>query len=121
MKLVSQLSKETGVSIPTIRFYEKLGLFKGSKKEGVTSNNYSYYDEEVVEKLELIRDAKSAGFTLSEITELIDAWYSKKISKQEKLEILDRKLAQIDDKIKELICVKEQIAYLKSEVEEHDC
>lgn len=121
MKLVSQLAKETGVSIATIRFYEKLGLFAGQKKEGVKSNNYSYYDDEVVEKLELIRDAKAAGFTLSEIRELIDAWYSKKITKSEKLVILDDKLLQIDVKIKELVAVKEHIAFLKSEVEEHDC
>ncbi|MDI1234178.1 MAG: MerR family transcriptional regulator [bacterium] len=121
MKLINQLSKETGLPIATIRFYEKSGLFKGQKKKGITTNNYTYYDDEVTEKLDLIRDAKSVGFTLSEIKELIDAWYNKRISKPKKMEILDAKLAQINDKIKELNAVKKQINYLKREVEKYDC
>ena len=121
MKLISQLSKETGIPIATIRFYEKSGLFSGKKKEDVKSNNYTFYDDEVVNKLSLIKDAKSAGFTLSEIKELIDAWYSKKIAKPKKLAILDAKLVQIEERIMELKAVKKQIAFLKSEVEEKDC
>jgi MerR family copper efflux transcriptional regulator len=121
MKLINQLSKETGVPIATIRFYEKSGLFAGKKKADVKSNNYVYYDDEVVEKLALIRDAKSVGFTLAEIRELIDAWYSKKITKSEKLDILDKKLEQIDSKINELKAVKELISFFKIEVEQNDC
>ncbi len=121
MKLIHQLSKETGMPIATIRFYEKSGLFSGKKKDDVKSNNYTFYDDEVVDKLDLIRDAKSVGFTLAEIKELIDAWYSKRITKSIKLEILDRKLAQIEEKIKELKAVKKQIAFLKCEVEKYDC
>lgn len=121
MKLINQLSKETGIPIATIRFYEKSGLFSGKKKVEISSNNYTYYDDEVVDKLDLIRDAKSVGFTLSEIKELIDAWYNKQITKADKLAILDEKLLQIEVKINELKAVKKQIAFLKSEVEENDC
>ncbi len=121
MKLVHQLSKQTGIPIATIRFYEKSGLIKGFKNENVTSNNYTYYGEEVLEKLELINDAKSVGFTLAEIREIIDAWYSRQITKEEKLAILDKKLDQIETKIKELIDVKSRISDLKLEVEEYDC
>ena len=97
MKLINQLSKETGIPIATIRFYEKSGLFSGKKKIDVKSNNYTYYDDEVVDKLDLIRDAKSAGFTLSEIKELIGAWYSKRITKGKKISILENKLSQIEE------------------------
>jgi len=121
MLLINQLSKQTKVPIHTIRFYEKYGLFKGKKDDAKKSNNYTYYDNEVVEKLELIRDAKSVGFTLSEIKELIGAWYGKRITKDKKLEILNRKLVLIDEKIKQLKDVKKQIAFLKSEVENYDC
>jgi MerR family transcriptional regulator, copper efflux regulator len=121
MKLISQLSKEMGVAIATIRFYEKMGLFAGKRKPGVTSNNYLYYDDEVEEKLELITLAKSVGFTLNEIKEIIDAWYSKRITKAKKLEILDKKLAQIEIKIQELKEAKKQLAWLKKEVQQNDC
>jgi MerR family transcriptional regulator, copper efflux regulator len=121
MLLINQLSKETGVRIPTIRFYEKLGLFKGKKKAENSTNNYTYYDDEVMEKLELIRDAKSVGFTLAEIKEVIDAWYSKRITKSRKIEILNKKITQIDEKIAELKAIKKQINFFKLEIEDDKC
>ncbi len=117
MKLISHLSKETGIPIGTIRFYEKSGLFKGYKKEGVTSNNYVYYGNEVIEKLRFIQMAKAVGFTLSEIKEVIDVWYKKEISKKAQIEVLDLKLQQIDQKIKELKAMKKQIALCKFNIE----
>ncbi len=121
MLLINQLSKQTGIPIHTIRFYEKYGLFKGKRKPENKSNNYNYYDDDIVYKLELINDAKSVGFTLLEIKKLIDAWFSKRISKEKKLKILDEKLLSIDEKIKQLKVVKKQIAVLKAEVELNDC
>ncbi|MBY0426511.1 MAG: MerR family transcriptional regulator [Cytophagales bacterium] len=121
MLLINQLSKETNLPIHTIRYYEKYGLFKGKKDSSTKSNNYTYYDQEVVEKLGLITDAKSVGFTLGEIKELIDAWYNKRIKKERKIEILNQKLKSIEEKIKQLEEVKKQIDIFKAEVEEFDC
>lgn len=109
MKLISQLSKETGIPIATIRFYEKSGLIKGEKKPGVTTNNYLYYGDDVVEKLRFIQMAKAVGFTLSEIKEVIDAWYLKKISRKAQMDVLELKLVQIEEKIQELKAMKRQI------------
>jgi MerR family transcriptional regulator, copper efflux regulator len=119
--LINQLSKQTGISAFTIRYYEKLGLIKGKKNESIKSNNYLHYNDEAIEKLELIKDAKSAGFTLSEIKNLIDAWFSKKLSVTKKNQILDEKIIQLDEKIKELKGIKKTIAYLKKEVLAKDC
>jgi MerR family transcriptional regulator, copper efflux regulator len=119
--LINELSKKTGVTIHTIRFYEKSGLIKGIRKEGVKSNNYFHYDEIIVEKLELIRDAKSIGFTISEIAQLIDAWYNNKLTISKKLAILDEKLLQIEDRIKQLKEMKKMITQFKKDVVEDDC
>ncbi len=113
MKLIHQLAKETEIPIGTIRFYEKSGLFSGQKKPEVTTNNYIYYSDEVVEKLQFIQMAKAVGFTLAEIKEVIDAWYKKELSREAKLKVLDLKLIQIDQKIKELKAMKKQIAVCK--------
>lgn len=78
--LINELSKKTGITAHTIRFYEKSEFIKGHRNEQVTSNNYFHYGEETVIKLELIRDAKSIGFTLIEIAQLMDVWCNKKIS-----------------------------------------
>ncbi len=117
MKLISQICKETGIPIGTIRFYEKSGLIKGQTKKEVTTNNYVYYDDETIEKLRFIQMAKAVGFTLSEIREVIDAWYKKQMSKSAKIDVLNKKLQQIDEKMKELKAVKKQIAICKLNIE----
>ncbi len=119
--LINELAKCTGITAHTIRFYEKSGLIQGKRDEKVTSNNYFHYDEETVEKLELIKDAKSIGFTINEISNLMDAWYSNKMNKAEKLSVLKDKLQAIDDKIKQLIEMKQMIGEFMNTVENENC
>ncbi len=119
--LINELSKRTGITAHTIRFYEKSGLIKGKRDERIKSNNYFHYDDETVEKLELISDAKSIGFTLSEIGQLMDAWYNNKITISEKVLVLEEKLRSIDEKIKHLKEMKKMIAEFKKSVEEESC
>ena len=119
--LINELSKRTGISIHTIRFYEKSGLIKGKRDEKVSSNNYFHYDEEAVEKLELVRDAKSVGFTISEISQLMDAWYNKKMSVAQKLSVLEEKLLSIDNRIKQLKEMKKIINQFKEDVIKNKC
>lgn len=116
MRLINQLSKETGIPIGTIRFYEKSGLIQGEKKKEVTSNQYAYYGDDAVDKLRFIQMAKAVGFTLNEIKEVVDMWYEKTISKKAQLEVLDKKLIQIDEKINELNAMKAQIAICKQNI-----
>ncbi|PKA99809.1 MerR family transcriptional regulator [Flavobacteriaceae bacterium MAR_2009_75] len=117
MKLIGQLSKETGIPIGTIRFYEKSGLISGQTNEEITTNNYVYYGEETVDKLRFIQMSKAVGFTLAEIKEVVDAWYKKQLTKSAKIEVLNKKLVQINDKMNELKAVKKQIAICKLNIE----
>lgn len=117
MRLINQLSKETGIPIGTIRFYEKSGLIKGDTKPEVKTNKYVYYGDEIVDKLRFIQMAKAVGFTLNEIKEVVDMWYEKTISKKAQLEVLDKKLLQIDEKIGELNAMKAQIAICKQNIQ----
>jgi MerR family transcriptional regulator, copper efflux regulator len=117
MLLITQLSKITGVPVHTIRYYETFGLFKGIKKEDIKSNNYTYYDDTIVYKLNLITDGKSAGFTLAEIKNVIEAWSNKTLTREEKLVVLDEKLRSLDEKIKQLEGMKQQIEVFKREID----
>lgn len=119
--LINELSKRTGITAHTIRFYEKSGLIKGKRDENVKSNKYFHYDDETIEKLELIRDAKSVGFTISEIGQLMDAWYSNKLTILEKVAVLDEKLLSIDERIKQLEVMKQMISEFKKDVIEDNC
>jgi MerR family transcriptional regulator, copper efflux regulator len=119
--LINELSKRTGITAHTIRFYEKSGLIKGIRNEEVKSNNYFHYNEGTVEKLKLIRVAKSIGFTISEISQLIDAWYNEAYSKAEKLSVLQEKLLSIEEKIKQLEDMKQLVSEFKKNIETNNC
>lgn len=119
--IINELSKKTGVSIHTLRYYENYGLFKGVSDEKVKTNNYKQYDEELVEKIELIKEAKEIGFTLSEIKKLLDSWYSKRLSVESKVTILKSKISEIDDKIKQLKQVKKYLVDGIKDVENGNC
>ena len=106
--LINELSKLTGISSHTIRFYEKSGLIKGKRDEKVTSNNYLHYDEETVNRLGQIKRAKAAGFTIAEIEQLINCFLDV-YTKEQKIQILDQKLISLNQKMKEL---KEMINFI---------
>jgi MerR family copper efflux transcriptional regulator len=115
--LISQLSKKTQVSVQTLRYYEKYGLIKGKKRTTESSNNYSYYDEKNIDKVELIEEGKSIGLSLSEIKELIDVWYNKRISNQRRLDILKKQKLTISGKITQLHDVQGRIEVFITELE----
>ena len=107
--LINELSKKSGISAHTIRFYEKSGLIKGKRDESIKSNNYFHYNEETIEQLEFINDAKSVGFTIREIGQLIDAWYNNRFSKEEKLLALEQKLKEIKQMKKQIEAFKKDV------------
>src|SRR3989338_1716476 len=69
--LIGELSKRTGLTKDTIRFYEKQGLIPEARKIH-TFNNYKEYTEETLNRLLTIKKVKSFGFTLNESAELLD-------------------------------------------------
>ena len=66
---IGQLSKQTGVKVPTIRYYEQVGLLVSA---GRTDGNQRRYDKEGLERLGFIRHARDLGFSIEAITALID-------------------------------------------------
>ena len=119
--LINELSRRTGVSIPTLRYYENYGLFKGISDETVKTNNYKDYDEIIVEKLEMIKGAKEAGFTLSEIKNLLDSWYNKRLSPAKKIEVVNNKINEIDSKIRQLRKVRKLLVECIDDIERGEC
>lgn len=119
--LINELSKRTGLSIHTLRFYENYSLFKGVTDEHIKTNNYKNYDDSIVEKIEMIKGAKEAGFTLAEIKELLDTWYNEQFSIEKKVEVVNHKVSEIDSKIHQLKQVKKILLSAIKEIENGDC
>lgn len=119
--LINELSKRSQVSIHTIRYYENLGLLQGRINTAVTSNNYKDYDEEALERLHIIKDAKEVGFTLSEIRQLLTSWYDPHTSRAEQVTLFTLKMAEIDSRIQQLKQVKKRLEKVVKELENGEC
>jgi len=119
--LISELSKRTGVSIHTLRYYENIGLIRGESDENVKSNNYKEYHEILVEKINWIIESKKAGFTLAEISTLLHEWFNGNFTVSEKIKIGEKKIREVDDKIKQLKEVKRFLVRAKKDVENGFC
>ncbi|KAB8332922.1 MerR family transcriptional regulator [Scytonema tolypothrichoides VB-61278] len=107
--LIGELSKKTGLSKDTIRFYEKMGLIAASDRQAGT-RSYKEFGAETVERLRLIHQGKGLGFTLNEIKQLIDEWGSDTIPKTEQIRIIERKLEEIAKKMQQLEAIKTYLA-----------
>jgi len=119
--LINQLAKRTDLSIHTIRYYENFGLFRGVSDEKVRTNNYKSYDESLIEKIKLIKEAKEIGFTLSEIKDLLDGWFNKRFSIEKKVEILNTKIKDIDSRIRQLKQVRKFLVEGIEDVRNGEC
>lgn len=119
--LINELSKRSGVTIHTLRYYENIGLIQGKVNEAVKSNNYKDYDEQLLDRIEMIKEAKEAGFTLAEIKHLLDRLYSGNFPVQEQLQLVDAKIHEVDTKISQLREVKKLLEQVKKDVQDGGC
>jgi len=92
----------------TLRLYEKLGLIEGKMKPSGT-NRYKHYDDQLVDRIQLIKQAKLLGFSLAEIKELVVAWEANALSLWEKVNIFQDKVVLVDQRIAELKKVKQYL------------
>ncbi|MEQ8474046.1 MAG: MerR family transcriptional regulator [Marinoscillum sp.] len=119
--LISELSKRTGLTIHTLRYYENYGLFAGAANDQVKTNNYKQYDEGLVEKITLIKEAKEIGFTLAEIKVLLNDWHSGDLLPEKKVEVLKVKIQEIDSRINQLKRVRKLLIDGIEDVKKGNC
>lgn len=56
---IGELSRQTGVAIKTIRYYEEIGLLAPASRG---ENRYRLYDPKEIERLRFIRSARAWDF-----------------------------------------------------------
>lgn len=103
--LIGELAQKTGLSSPTIRFYEKKGLIaKRYIRRG--TNNYRHYSREAVKRITAVKIMHAAGFTLAEIKNLLDSWDTGKFTPRDGVHLLQQKMDEIDARIADLKRIK---------------
>lgn len=98
---IHELAQKTGLTPPTIRFYEKEGLLDERHVER-KDNNYREYTEEAVEHLRKIKRVQTAGFTLGEIKAIMKEEEGDKLELSRAIEFLRKKMREMDRRKKEL-------------------
>lgn len=66
---IGQLSKRTGVKIPTIRYYEQMGLIDVAER---SVGNQRRYTTDGLSRLSFIRHSRDLGFSIEDIKGLLD-------------------------------------------------
>jgi MerR family transcriptional regulator, redox-sensitive transcriptional activator SoxR len=89
---IGEVSRQAGVSVSAIRFYEQRGLLPVPERVG----GQRRYTAATVRRLEIVAAAKRAGFSLDEVGELL-ASADEGVPAHEQLRLLAaRKLPQVD-------------------------
>jgi DNA-binding transcriptional MerR regulator len=65
-----EVAARAGVNLQTLRYYERRGILDAPAR---SLGGHRQYDEDTVLLLRVIKAAQGLGFTLDEVTELVDA------------------------------------------------
>lgn len=65
---IGQVSKRTGLTADTLRYYEKIGLLQNVQRSG---RGIRLYTERDIGSLEFVKRAQKMNFSLAEIAELL--------------------------------------------------
>ncbi|CAN7594936.1 helix-turn-helix domain-containing protein [Pseudoduganella sp. LjRoot289] len=88
---IGTLSSQTGCSVPTIRYYEKIGLLPSP---GRASNGHRYYRDDDLKRLTFIRRCRDFGFPIDDVRELVDLFED---GDRACLDVRDMAQARLDD------------------------
>ena len=66
---IGELSKRTGVKIPTIRYYEQMGLIEAPER---SDGNQRRYSKDGMQRLSFIRHSRELGFSIEDIKGLLE-------------------------------------------------
>ncbi len=106
---IGTLAKTAQVNIETIRFYERKGLLPPPERK---ASGYRLYSREDVKRLRFIIMAKSHGFTLNEIKELLNLRVDPHSTCSEVRQKAEAKIEYIETKIRELLRIKKALQEL---------
>ncbi len=103
---IGALSEATGVKVPTIRFYEQIGLLPAPLR---TQSNRRSYGEPHLQRLRFIRHARDLGFSVDDIRELLAMTAQPQASCDRADSIAHRHLAEVERRIAQLQSLRSEL------------
>jgi len=116
---ISELAREAGVGVETVRFYQRRGLLLDPRPGAATGRaGRRHYGDQEARRLRFIRAAQRAGFTLAEIGELLDLDVRNDRSRVRQM--ARSRMAALDDRIAELAAARRSLETLARECDRSD-
>lgn len=109
---IRELAQMAGVPAKTIRYYESIGLLPRSNR---AANNYRQYTSADVERLRFIASARTLGFSLNEIAEIVAARDKGIAPCRRVLDGITQRLNEVDRRIADLLSLRDALQQLQSE------
>lgn len=103
---IGKLSKETGVKVPTIRFYEQIGLLPPARR---TEGDWRLYGDDARRRLDFIRHARDLGFSIDDIRGLLAVAAHPEAPCEDADTITRAQLAAVDRKIDQLTGLRDEL------------
>ena len=111
---IGEIAARSGVSIDTLRYYERLGLLPKAPR---TAAGYRLYDQRAIDRLGFIRRAQSFGFTLDEIRMMMQLERASSKACSSVLQVLRRKLDDLDRRHKEILRLRRELSLFRTACE----
>ena len=109
MMRIGEAAARSGVPPKTIRFYEGKGLIAPAERQ---NNRYRSYDDNDIRMLRFIQRARSLGFSLKDVGELLSLYRDRQRASKDVKRVALSHVAALDRKIAELTAIRNNIADL---------
>ena len=106
---IGEAAARSGVSAKMIRHYETLGLLPAVNR---TDAGYRQYRAPEVHTLRFIRRARTLGFSMAEITELLKLWQNKRRASSDVKRIALAHVADLEKRIAEMQAMQQTLKHL---------
>lgn len=109
MVTIGEAAARSGVPPKTIRFYEEAGIIKPAARR---ENRYRAYSDADIETLRFIHHARTLGFSLRDIAELLELYRNQQRASRDVKKLVLEQVAALDRKIAEMTAIRNTIAAL---------
>ena len=106
---IGQAAAQSGVSAKMVRHYESLGLLPKVQR---TDAGYRQYGEKEVHTLRFIHRARTLGFSMAEIAELLKLWQNKRRASADVKRIALAHVADLERRIAEMEAMRQTLRQL---------
>ena len=106
---IGKASKLSELTVKTVRYYDNIGLVKPHQN---IFSGYREYKEEDVLKLKFVGKARKFNFSIDECRELLSLYENKSRTSKDVKKLTIEKINQIDEKLKQLQNLKDELTYL---------